>query len=116
MTWHHHHQHNEEDRERGARHGDGTDEGLLLHLRPGLLNVLFKHCVYIGLMNVYGYIFGLMTDGTLPSVSPNLTSVEEAHGAGGLLGLVFVVRHHHDGTSVVLVQHVKQFHHLCTHL
>ena len=45
-----------------------------------------------------------------------LTSVEEAYGAGGLLGLSLVVRYHHDGASVFAVQLVEELHHLGTHL
>ena len=46
----------------------------------------------------------------------HLPSVEEAYHAAGLLGLRLVVGHHHDGTSVLLVELVKQFHDLDTHL
>ncbi len=46
----------------------------------------------------------------------HLPSVEEAYHATGLLGLRLVVGHHHDGTSVLLVELVKQFHDLDTHL
>ena len=46
----------------------------------------------------------------------HLSSVEEADGAGGLLGLRFVVGYHHDGASVLLIQFVEEVHHLSTHL
>ena len=46
----------------------------------------------------------------------HLTTVEEAHRAGGLTGLRLVVRYHDDGASVFLVQLVEEFHHFGPHL
>ena len=48
--------------------------------------------------------------------SLHLPSVEEAHGAAGLLGLRLVVGYHYDGAAVLLVELVKQVHDLDTHL
>jgi len=45
-----------------------------------------------------------------------LTSIEEADGTVGLLGLCLVVCYHDDGASVFLVQLVQEFHHFGTHL
>ena len=61
----------------------------------------------------------IMSDASSSVLDPPLTapaSVEEAHGAAGLLGLRLVVGYHYDGAAVLLVELVEQVHDLDTHL
>ena len=46
----------------------------------------------------------------------NLAAVEEADDAVGLVGLLLVVGHHHDGASVFAVEGVEELHHFGAHL
>ncbi len=45
----------------------------------------------------------------------NLTAVKEADDAIGQFGLFFIVGHHHDCASVVLVERVEKVHDLSSH-
>ena len=46
----------------------------------------------------------------------NLSAVEEAYGARGLLCLLLVVGYHHNGATIFTVEFVENLHNLCTHL
>ena len=45
----------------------------------------------------------------------NLPTVEELDDAVGLLGLLLVVRYHHNRSAVFFIELMEQFHNLGTH-
>ena len=49
-------------------------------------------------------------------LSNDTMSVKEPHYTRSLISLLLIVCHHHDSTSVFLVQTVKQLHDFSTHL